>query len=161
MLSLDDIAGFIETSAKTTDPAAVWAEADRIIAATIGYKLLTAFRYVEANTQVERIYSSDPATYPVGGRKAIVEYPVNQAALARGETFLAADEAAVRSTYADWPRILSLGIGSILNVAIRHGGRNLGAINISHEAGWFGPGRVRDARIIAGLLVPCVLAQPD
>jgi transcriptional regulator with GAF, ATPase, and Fis domain len=116
------------------------------------------FRYIPATGEVERIHSSDTSAYPLGGRKRVVDYPVNQSVLARGEVYIAKGRTDVRGTYKDYEKIFGLGVTSIMNVPVRFGGTNIGALNLFGEEGQFGEAEAADVRLLAGLMVPALLA---
>lgn len=129
----------------------------RIGAETCGYRMLTVLQYDEAAGEVVRRFTSDPK-YPVGGRKALSQYPTNHAAIERDGYFLAGTRDAVRQAYADHEALFALGVTAILNAPIRHAGRRLGTLNFSGVEGHYGPREVAIAKTLAGLLVPCLLA---
>ena len=53
--------------------------------------------------------------------------------------------------------ILSLGIGSIMNVPVMRQGQCVGTMNVSGQAGQYGDEDLRPGRILAGLILPFVL----
>ena len=79
--------------------------------------------------------------------------------LDRGEVFIAADAEGVRAAFSDHALLSRLGISAIMNIPIRLRGRVLGTMNLSHEAGHFTPDMIEPGRILAGLLVPLLLAD--
>jgi GAF domain-containing protein len=110
------------------------------------------------SAEVERVYSSNPTAYPVTGRKPKGGTEWGAKVLDRGETFLAATADEVRRVFADYELIFSLGIGAILNVPIRFRGQSLGTLNLCNEANWFRDEDFATGRVLAGLLVPPLLA---
>jgi GAF domain-containing protein len=116
-------------------------------------------RVRETGDEVERVYSSNPAAYPVGGRKPKRDTEWSRVVLAEGRVFVARTPEEIRQAFPDHGLIESLGIGSIMNVPIGVGGRRLGVMNVSHGAGWFTPDDVEEARIIAALLTPALLPR--
>lgn len=157
-LRLTDIVAVMKIAADASDPLVLYRATDELAQRTIGHKLFTVLKFVEATQEVERLYSSDLKAYPIGGRKQLATINKDHGAVARGEVFLAKDADAVRATFPDHALIFSLGIGAILNAPIRHGGLRLGTLNLSHEANWFGPSEIENAMIIASLLVPTLQA---
>lgn len=129
----------------------------RIAKACCGWRLLTVLKYVEADGAVERLWSSDPGSYPVGGRKPLDKLNATQSKMARGEVALAATKDDVRREFFDHELIFSLGITAILNVPIRYQGRRLGNLNFCGEEGMYGPREVEAAKALGGLLVPPLL----
>lgn len=151
-LTLDDVAA-IGAAVAEQDRTDVFRLVERIAAATIGWRMMTVLEYREAEGVVVRVHSSDPAGYPVGGRKRLADFRVNHAAMTGGDVFLAATRADVRAAYADHEALFARGIGAILNVPIRRAGCRLATLNLSGEEGSFGPEDVRRARILAAMLV--------
>jgi hypothetical protein len=157
-LTMQDVGAIIARSVESADPKEVYRLVERIAADTIGWRLFTVLRYVEAAQAVERVYSSDEKAYPVGGRKPLDKITASHGAMERGEVFLAATKEDVRKAFFDHELIFSLGISAILNVPIRHAGRRLGTINLCGEEGMYGPAEIARGRILAGLLVATLLS---
>jgi len=153
-LGLADVAAIIELVARETDPQATFVVFDKIAQRVLGHKLLTVMRHDAATAEVERVYSSNPLAYPVGGRKQKQGTPWGEKVLDHGEVFIARNKDELRAAFADYELIVSLGIGSIMNVPIMRHGRCLGIVNLSHDAGRYGDADIAPGRILAGLLVP-------
>lgn len=136
-------------------PDAAFDAIARIGLETCSYRMLTVLQYDEPAGEVVRRFSSDPR-YPVGGRKALAQYPTNHAAIEANGYFLAGTREAVRQAYADHEALFALGVTAILNAPIRYGGRRLGTLNFSGEEGQYGPREVSIAKVLAGLMVPCL-----
>src|ERR1700746_642636 len=115
MLTLADVAAIIDMLGRDPDPQAAFLVFDRVVQRVLGHKLLTVMRHVTATAEVERIYSSDPRAYPVGGRKQKQGTPWGEKVLDRGEVFIAKDREDLRAAFADHELIFSLGIGSNMN----------------------------------------------
>lgn len=158
-LTIEDVAHAMETAASSADAQAAYAAVDGLAQRTIGHRLFTVMRYLRATVEVERLYSSNPSAYPPGGRKPKQGTPWGDAVLDRGEVFIAADAAGVRAAFSDHALLSQLGIGAIMNIPIRLRGRVLGTMNLSHEAGHFTPDMIEPGRVLAGLLVPLLLAD--
>lgn len=156
-MTLEDIAEVARLSAESAGAEAVYHLVERIAAETIGWRLFTILRYIEAEGVVERIHSSDPKSYPVGGRKLLSKFTTNHGAMQQGEVFLAATKARVRQAYADHESLFALGVTAILNVPIRHAGCRLGTMNLCGEEGMYGASEVARGQILAGMLTPWLL----
>ncbi len=159
VLTIDDLAELAALSASAHEPRELYAAVDALVQKIIGHRLFTIMRVHEAAMEVERVHSSNPAVYPVGGRKQKRGTPWGRVVLDKGEVFVARTPDEVRAAFDDHALIESLGVGSIMNVPIGYRGRRLGTMNIAHEAGWF---RDRDAaagQLIAPLLVPALLVD--
>jgi len=118
-----------------------------------GWKLYTAMRYL-ASGEVERVHTSDPAAYPLAGRKPRRDTPWSRQVLVRGEPYYANDEAGIRAAFEDAQKIIGLGLGAVINVPVKDGDRVLGTLNFLREAGGYQPGHVEEALQIAVLASP-------
>ena len=159
VLTLADLAALARLSASAHEPQALYEAVDALVQTIIGHLLFTIMRVHEATMEVERVYSSNSAAYPVRGRKPKRGTPWSKVVLDQGEVFVARTPAEVREAFDDHALIFSLGVGSIMNVPIGYRGQRLGTMNISNEAGWF---RDQDAAVgllIAPLLVPALLTE--
>jgi hypothetical protein len=157
-LRLADLAALAERFAVEPQPALLFAAVDALGQDVVGHRQFTRMRVHDATDEVERVYSSNTAAYPVGGRKVKRGTPWSGAVLDRGEVFVARTPDEVREAFADHELIESLGIGSIMNIPIAWAGRRLGTMNISHEAEWFTAQDEAAGRMIAPFLVPPLLA---
>jgi hypothetical protein len=156
-LTMQDMAAIMARSAESAASNEVYRAVEAIAAATVGWRLFTVLRYVETAQAVERVYSSDEQTYPVGGRKPLDKITASHAAMKEGKVFLAGTKVDVRKAFFDHELIFSLGITAILNVPVRHAGCRLGTINFCGEEGMYGPAEIARGKILAGLLVPSML----
>ena len=159
VLTTDDLAALGRLSTASHEPIELYIAIDRLVQDVIGHRLFTMMRVHEAASEVERIYSSNPAAYPVGGRKEKRGTPWSRVVLDRGEVFVARKADEVRDAFADYALIFSLGIGSIMNIPIAYRGRRLGTMNISHEAGWFTDEHAAAACLVAAFVVPSLLTD--
>ncbi len=139
----------------------VFAAADALTTEVIGHKLFTINLFDAARVEVARVYTSDPAVYPVGGRKKKAQTAWGDHVLIGCQVFLGAGADAVRAAFDDHETIFSLGVGSILNIPVCLDGRCVGTMNLGHEAHWFTAEDVRSAQIIAAFLTaPLARMQP-
>ena len=160
-LTLGDVANVMRLSADAADACEVYARVDILVRETVGYKLLTVLRFVEETQEVERLYSSDPKAYPVGGRKQLATINKDHSLAASGQIFIAANPDEVKRTFPDHELIFSLGAGAVLNAPIRHLGRRLGTLNCCGAANSYGEKQIEAARILADLLAPTLLGVSD
>ena len=154
-----DVAKIIAVSNQATDRQAVYKAVEAVAAETCGFVFLTTLRHDEAQQVVVRLHSSDEKSYPIGGTKPINKITASHSMTQTGEVFLAADKEQVKAAFFDHELIFSLGATAILNSPIRYAGRHLGTLNFSGVSGTYGPDEVQAAKILAGLLVPTVLAE--
>ena len=113
-----------------------------------GWKLFTAMRYLQSG-EVERVHTSNPAAYPLAGRKPRRDTAWSRQVLVRGEPYYANDAAGIRFAFEDAEKILGLGLGAVINVPVTDGGRVLGTLNFLREAGGYHPEDVNAALHIA------------
>lgn len=141
-----------------TGPAIGWSELHRRIEHEVGVILFTVLAFTRGGTRMERIYSSHPAEYPVGGWKDVAtEVSPAWIAISRdsASTFLAARPTELETIFADHGLIASLGVGSILNVPLRRAdGSNWGTVNLCGAEGTYTPERVALAERIIDELAP-------
>src|SRR6201995_2917340 len=118
-------------------------EAYAAIAALAGrlfsHRLFTVTRSILDTQEVERVYSSNPSAYPVGGRKQKRDPPWGEQVLDRGEILICHDAADIRRGFADHELILSLGITAMVNVPVLLAGRSMATMNMSSDRDRFGP----------------------
>ncbi len=157
ILTLSDIAAILDSTAQDPDPQTGLRAIDTLAQRIFGHKLFTVMRLLAAGSEVERLYSSNPAAYPVGGRKQKQDTRWGQIVLNEGKPFIARNEDELRANFPDHELIFSLGIGSIMNIPIMFKGRCVGTMNVSGEAGQYGEADVRAGRILAGLTLPFIL----
>ena len=110
---------------------------ERAMGATLGHKLFTILRYHPDVDESERIYSNQPAAYPVGGRKPVRETPSTACVFGQRRPYIGRTADDIRACFADHALILSLGCESVLNLPVVFDGRVLGSVNLLHEAGWY------------------------
>ncbi|MBI1777010.1 MAG: GAF domain-containing protein [Proteobacteria bacterium] len=155
-LTVADIAEVMAMQAAAHEPAAIYQAVDKLAQRAIGHNLFTMMRVYETAMEVERVYSDNPKAYPVGGRKQKQGTPCGRIVLDEGKVFIARNPEELKTAFADHALILSLGIGSIMNVPISHDGRCLGTMNISNEANWFTEADAKTGLVLAGLVVPLI-----
>jgi hypothetical protein len=158
-VTIADIAAIQALTGAEPDRMAIYKAIERIAAETVGFVFLTTLRYNEAEACVERLHSSNEGAYAVGGRKPLSKVKASHLALDSGEAFLAADRVAVKEAFFDHELIFSLGSTAILNAPIRHAGRRLGTLNFCGVEHTYGSDEVRKAKLLAGLLIPSLLAE--
>jgi hypothetical protein len=157
-ITIADVARIMNLAATQAEAGAAFGAVDDLAKRTVGHTLFTVMRNLDQGAEVERLYSSDPAAYPVGGRKKKEGTRWGGIVLDRGEVFLAPDPDALRAAYPDFELIFSLGIGAILNVPICHAGRCIGTMNLCGKAGQYSEADIPTGKVLAGLLVPMVIA---
>ena len=135
MLGADDIEALAAGAAKS--PAALFAAIAAIAARRVDAGLVTAMRHDEAAATVERIYSSNEAAYPVGGRKVKQDSDWSRHVLTEHRVLVSAGDEAIRRHYNDHAIIFGLGLHSCVNVPLVSAGKCIGTLNVLRaQAEW-------------------------
>jgi hypothetical protein len=139
-------------------PASVLAALDRATAATLGHRLFTGLLYRAETGESERVYTSHPAAYPVGGRKAVRETTWTARVFGERRAYVGRGPEDIRAAFLDHELIFSLGCQSVLNLPVVFDGRVLGTVNLLHQAAWYTEDHVPLGLCFAALAVPAYLA---
>ena len=113
----------------------------------------------EADTiELRRVWSSDPAAYPVGGRKRKAMTAWTRQLLRRGELFVGEGEAALREVFDDHERIAALGLRAVVNVPLLDArGRCRATFNLLGTRAAWQPQELALAQLLGVLATPWVL----
>jgi GAF domain-containing protein len=155
--TVQDIANIMALTARA-QPQAAYAAIDALAGHLFGHNLFTVTRSILETQEVERAYTSNPAAYPIGGRKQKRDTPWGEQVLDRGEILICHDPADIRRVFSDHELILSLGITAMINVPVLFAGRSVATMNMSHARDRFSPADDPAMNILAGLLLPLVLS---
>jgi len=158
-LQIADFERLARALGETPQPSAIYGAIEALSAEVIGHRLFTIMRHDAARAEVERVHTSLPAVYPVGGRKQKPESAWSNRLLRDAQVFRAAGPDEIRAAFDDHATILGLGLGSILNVPIVFDGRCVGTMNLCHQAGWYTAEDEPTGRLLAAFLVPVLLGQ--
>jgi hypothetical protein len=157
-LSIDDVYALAQVS-RARAPQDIFRAVDALAAEVIGHTLFTIMRFNATASEVERLYSSNPAVYPVGGRKQKKNTAWAQCVLGDMRVFRAGDREAIRDAFDDHETIFGLCIGSMLNIPIAFAGQCLGTMNLSNVDGWFTVEDERTGLLLGAFLAPTLLAR--
>jgi transcriptional regulator with GAF, ATPase, and Fis domain len=135
-------------------PQALFGALEAALGAVLGHRLFTLMRYHARTGESERIYTSHPREYPVGGKKALNPTAWTEQVLRRQQPYLGRTPADVQAVFFDHALIASLGCGSVLNVPVVWDGRVLGTINLLHEAHWYDETDAPVGLLFAALATP-------
>lgn len=104
--------------------------------------------------RLQRIWSSEPGAYPVGGGKTKTRTPWTRQLLEQGEVFVGEGDAALARVFDDHARIAALDLHAVVNVPIRREGRCVATFNVlGRQSSW-------QARDIAAIRMLALLAAP-
>ncbi|MDH6590216.1 hypothetical protein M2165_000105 [Variovorax sp. TBS-050B] len=112
----------------------------------------------DTTIELQRVWTSDPAAYPVGGRKRKAMTGWTRQLLRRGELFVGEGEAALREVFDDHERIAGLGLRAVVNVPLLDaGGRCRATFNLLGVRGVWAPGELALVELLGVLAAPWVL----
>ncbi len=140
------------------DAAGTFAAVGAATSALLGPGLLTINAYAPATSEVVRLWSSDPASYPVGGRKSKGDTPWTRQVLHRGEVYVGEGDAALAEVFDDVETIRGLGLSAVVNVPVCQHGRCVGTFNFLAARHAWTPVEVTTLRLLAQLALPGITA---
>ncbi len=110
---------------------------------------------------LQRIWSSRPAQYPVAGRKRKALTPWTRQLLLDGEIFLGEGQAALQQVFDDHGLIASMGLRSVMNVPLLRAGACFATFNVlGTRAQWTALEKQQIERL-AALALPWVAGHVD
>lgn len=156
-ITTQDLSSIMTLTARS-DPALAYAAIDTLARRLFDHRLFTVTRSILETREVERVYSSNPRAYPVGGRKQKQDTPWGEQVLDRGQILICHGAADIERVFADHALILSLGITGMINVPVLFAGRSIATMNMSHAEDHFREAHFPAMATFAALLLPLVLA---
>lgn len=144
----------LSAAARQAGPLALLRAADAAAREATGHGLCTAMRFDAAAMTVQRIYSSLPTAYPVGGAKPKRDTAWGRQVLLERRLFLGEGEAAIRRHFDDHAVILGLGLRSIVNVPVVLRGACLGTLNLLWPAATVRPEHAALAELLGLVVAP-------
>jgi len=144
-----------ELFAQLTDPATADTAFHDLCANAIPNELYSAMRYHPATIEVERIASTMPEIYPVGGRKPKKDTPWGQKVLIDRHINLGSGADDIRWAFSDHETILGLGLDQVMNVPVILGEQVVGTMNYLRPQQPFS----LQEQAIAQLLAACLAAR--
>jgi hypothetical protein len=131
----------------------------KAFARVVPHRLYTVTWILPDGLQVERIHSSDPVAYPLGGRKPVGTDAWSVQVIEQRQCFLANEPAGFEPYFADHAFIVSLGLGAVINVPVVEGDRVLGTLNFLDRAGTYEPWMLDRCLELAASAVPAFRAH--
>ncbi len=108
--------------------------------------------------RLRRIWSSDPAAYPVGGGKTKTRTPWTRHLIEEAQVFVGEGDEVLATVFDDHARIAALGLHAIVNVPIVENGRCVATFNLLGSRSTWASREVLAIRMLALLASPHVLA---
>ncbi len=105
---------------------------------------------------LQRIWSSRPAEYPVAGRKRKTLTPWTRQLLLSGEIFLGEGQAALEQVFDDNRLILSMGLQSVMNVPLVRSGTCFATFNVLGTRAQWSALEKQQIELLAALALPWV-----
>jgi hypothetical protein len=157
-ITMQDIS-LIMTLTARSEPTLAYDAVRALASRLFAHQLFTVTRSILETKEVERVYSSDPTAYPVGGRKQKLDTRWGEHVLDRGQILICHGAADIERVFADHALILSLGITGMINVPVLFASRSVATMNMAHAEDRFTEADFPAVTMLAGLLLPLVLAE--
>jgi len=122
----------------------------------LGPGLLTINTWHAQTGEIQRLWSSDPAAYPVGGKKVKGDTAWTRQLLVRGEVFVGEGDAALAAVFDDIAVIRGLGLNGVVNVPLCQGGHVIGTFNYLAAVERWTAGQVTVLRLLGQMAMPAV-----
>ena len=145
-LTADDIEALAAGAAKS--PAALFDAITQVARRRVDAGLVTAMRHDEAASTVERVYSSNPQAYPVGGRKLKRDTGWSRKVLVEHRLLVNAGDDDIRDSFEDHAIIFGLGLHSCVNVPLVSAGKCIGTLNVLNARSAWSDDEVAVARAL-------------
>ncbi|MBV1866361.1 MAG: GAF domain-containing protein [Marinosulfonomonas sp.] len=108
-----------------------------LIQREVGAIICSCSTFDPVASKARRIYTNQPAAYPLSGLKEVTPNRWTRQVLDEGQMFVANSLDEIAGVFPDYELIGSLGCGSVVNLPIRLSGSFLGTVNMLHEPGHF------------------------
>ncbi|WP_333817673.1 GAF domain-containing protein [Tabrizicola sp.] len=125
----------------------------------LGTRLFTVTRLDEAGALFARVFTSHPVDYPVSGTKPMEKDGWYDTTIAGRRTFVANTPPEFAKYFFDHDLIVSLGLGSCINIPVVAEGKVLGTVNILAEAGHFTPERLAHYEALVAGATPALASE--
>jgi hypothetical protein len=151
---LDDV---VRAWQEPGQPGATFAAAGEAFRRHVGFRLYTITHVLPGGREVERVHSTDEASYPVGGRKPVTPNAFRDQVYGSKRPFLGRTPADFSPFFPDTPFIVSLGLGSVINIPLVFDGAALGSVNLLDREGAYDEAHLDPAMRVARLIMPALL----
>jgi hypothetical protein len=140
-------------------PQATFQAFGNVCAQAFGHRLFTILAWQAGSEELERVYSSRPAEYPLSARKRMGPTPWGSHVLAGGQPWFGQTAEDMRWAFPDHELIASLGCASCLNVPVRWNGSVLGAVSVLDAEGAYQTTDLDRLDAMSGFLVAPLLTR--
>ncbi|HQX60746.1 MAG TPA: GAF domain-containing protein [Burkholderiaceae bacterium] len=107
--------------------------------------------------QLQRLWTSNPQAYAVGGRKRKTLTPWTQQLLRRCEVFIGEGDEALAEIFEEHQQIAELGLHAVVNVPLLLAGRCVATFNVLGERAYWTTHETATIRLLALLATPWVM----
>jgi GAF domain-containing protein len=128
LLNAEDVETLSAGAAKS--PTALFRAIEEVAMRRVDAGLVTMMRHDAVASTVERLYSSNPQAYPVGGKKAKRDTAWGRKVLTEHRVLVSAGDAGLRESFDDHATIIGLGLHSCVNVPLVSDGQCVGTLNV-------------------------------
>jgi hypothetical protein len=126
--------------------------------ARIGHRLLTLLAWVQADNEVQRIWSSNPVDYPVSTRKPMGVTAWGAHVLHERKPWIGRNADDMRWAFPDHALIARLGCAACISAVVQWNNELLGVVSLLDRENSYSEGDLADLNGIASLLVPGFLS---
>jgi hypothetical protein len=126
--------------------------------AALGTRLFTVTALDDRAAVHRRAYTSHPVEYPLQGTKPLDKDAWYEACVAARQPFVANTPAEFEAHFFDHALIVSLGLGSCVNLPVKARGEVQGTVNLLAEAGHFTPDRLAAYHALIAAAEPAICA---
>ena len=149
---IEELRRVAAAASRPGQPTPLYDALQTALARVIGHRLFTLMVFDPHNRDAQRLYSSDPKNYPVGGRKAMSKTPWGEKVIDGKTAWIGYSAEDIRWAYPDHELIASLGLESALNLPVIYDDVFIGSANLLHDANRYTPEDVEIGRPFAALL---------
>lgn len=121
-----------------------------------GFKLFTVLKNRPETGEIQRVYTSNPKDYPVGGRKPMGPTPWGSVVLDGGKAWVGNGAEDVLWAFPDAQLILSLGCESCACAPILKDGKTIGILSLNDGLNHYKLEDLQPLTLLASLLVDAV-----
>ncbi|MGO4303671.1 GAF domain-containing protein [Cupriavidus sp. RAF12] len=143
---------------RAATPVAVMDAVGHATLGLVGPGLLTINAWHAASGEIQRLWSSDPAAYPVGGKKVKGDTAWTRQLLVRGEVFVGEGDEALAAVFDDIAVIRGLGLNGVVNVPLCAGGHVIGTFNYLAQVDTWTAEDITALSVLGQLAMPAVAA---
>lgn len=127
--------------------------------AALGARLFTVTALEERAAVHRRVYTSHPVEYPLQGTKPLDKDAWYAACVAARRAFVANRPEEFETLFFDHALIVSLGLGSCVNLPVVAGDEVRGTVNLLAEAGHFTPDRLAEYQALVTAAEAAICAE--